>query len=89
MSLGALLVWLATLWLYAGAVVAIVFLLFGIDRVMASARGAYAFRPLLVPGVILLWPLVLLRWLQLETRDTPPSVVIARCATPTRGSGRF
>ena len=70
MSTEALLVWLATLWLYAGGAVAIAFLLFGVDRVMASARGAYAFRPLLVPGVVLLWPLVLWRWLQLEKQDT-------------------
>lgn len=69
MSVGASLIWLASIWLYAGATVAVVFLLFGIDRVMASARGAYAFRPLLAPGIVLLWPLVLWRWRQLETRD--------------------
>ena len=68
MSIGASLVWLATLWLYAGAAVAVAFILFGIDRVMESARGAYAFRPLLVPGIVLLWPLVVWRWLRLETR---------------------
>lgn len=67
MSGGALLVWLATLWLYVGGAVAAAFLLFGIDRVDENARGAYLFRPLLVPGVLLLWPLVLWRWLALET----------------------
>lgn len=66
MSSGALLVWLATLWLYAGGAVAAAFLLFGIDRVEENARGAYLFRPLLVPGVLLLWPLVLWRWWTLE-----------------------
>ncbi len=70
MSVGASLVWLASSWLYVGAGVAVLFLLFGIDRVMESARGAYAFRPLLVPGIVLLWPLVVWRWLQLETRET-------------------
>jgi hypothetical protein len=67
MSSGAMLVWLATLWLYAGGAIAAVFLLFGIDRVEEDARGAYLFRPLLVPGVLLLWPLVLWRWWTLET----------------------
>ena len=34
----------------------------GIERVAPAARGAYAVRPLLVPGLVLLWPLVLWRW---------------------------
>jgi len=67
MSGGPLLVWLASLWLYIGGAVAVAFLLFGIDRVMENARGAYLFRPLLVPGILLLWPLVLWRWYRLET----------------------
>jgi hypothetical protein len=66
MSSGSLLVWLASLWLYAGAAVAAAFLLVGIDRVSENARGAYLFRPLLVPGILLLWPLVLWRWFKLE-----------------------
>jgi len=48
-----------------GALISALFLLFGIDRIDAAARGAYAFRPLLVPGLVLLWPLVLWRWLAL------------------------
>ena len=48
-----------------GAFVAAAFLLLGLDRVDPAARGAYAFRPLLVPGLVLLWPLVALRWLAL------------------------
>lgn len=66
MSIGATLVWLASIWLYAGGAVAVVFLLYGIDRVSEEARSAYLFRPLLVPGVLLLWPLVLWRWLRIE-----------------------
>jgi uncharacterized membrane protein len=66
MTIGATLVWLATIWLYVGGAVAVAFLFVGIDRVSEDARGAYLFRPLLVPGVVLLWPLVLWRWLQLE-----------------------
>ena len=66
MNGGSMVVWLATLWLYAGGAVAAVFLLFGIDRDDGNARGAYLFRPLLAPGVLLLWPLVLWRWWTLE-----------------------
>jgi len=49
-----------------GAGVAIVFLVFGLDRIDPAARGAYAFRPLLVPGILMLWPVTLWRWLALE-----------------------
>ena len=67
--------WLVTAaeaWAWAGLAVAAVFLLWGIDRVEANARGAHAFRPLLVPGIVLLWPLVLARWAALERgRDRP------------------
>jgi len=44
-----------------GGLVAAWFLLWRIEQIDPSARGAYAFRPLLVPGIVLLWPLVLWR----------------------------
>lgn len=50
----------------AGLLVGIAFLLFGIARLDPAARGAYAFRPLLLPGLVLLWPLVLHRWRAIE-----------------------
>jgi hypothetical protein len=56
---------LAQLYAAFGVLAAAGFLGFGIDRVAPSARGAYAFRPLLLPGLVLLWPLVLWRWLAL------------------------
>ncbi|MBO6894559.1 MAG: hypothetical protein JJ866_21635 [Roseibium sp.] len=52
--------------LMAGGVVAALFLVIGVDRVEPSARGSYAFRPLLIPGICLIWPLVLYRWFLLE-----------------------
>lgn len=66
MSTGALILWIAELWLYAGLAIAILFLAVGIDRVEDNARGAYIFRPLLVPGLVLLWPLVIARWICVE-----------------------
>lgn len=50
----------------AGCAVAAVFLLWGIDRIDPGASGGYAFRPLLIPGIVLLWPFVLARWIALE-----------------------
>lgn len=55
-----------------GLVVALAFLLVGLDRVDPAARGAYGFRPLLIPGLVLLWPLVLIRWSVLEWRSRRP-----------------
>ncbi|MEX0311978.1 MAG: hypothetical protein AB3N17_17215 [Tateyamaria sp.] len=54
-------------WGIIGALVALVFLTVGIDRIDEDARGAYIFRPLLIPGVLLIWPLILWRWWQVET----------------------
>lgn len=57
-----LIIWTAKLYLALGVAVAVVFLVFGIGRLDPIARGAYVFRPLLIPGLALLWPLVLRRW---------------------------
>lgn len=59
-------------WAYAGLALAAVFLTIGIDRVEPNSRTSFIFRPLLIPGVVLLWPLVLWRWVVIETgRDRP------------------
>lgn len=71
--MAAFLLTLAEYWLYAGALVALVFLTFGIDRIDADARGAYVFRPLLIPGVLLIWPIVLWRWWQEERGALDPA----------------
>ncbi len=64
--MAAIIIDAAEVYLALGAVVAAAFLVWGIDRVDPSANGAYAFRPLLIPGIVLLWPLVALRWVVLE-----------------------
>ena len=46
----------------AGLLVGLAFLVFGLSRHDPAAVGAYAFRPLLLPGLMLFWPLVLRRW---------------------------
>jgi hypothetical protein len=55
-----------------GAVVAVAFLAFGLARVDPAARGAYGFRPLLLPGLVLVWPLVLWRWWRLARSGAHP-----------------
>lgn len=49
-------------YLMVGFAVAVLFLVFGMEQVEPYSRGSFGFRPLLVPGLTLLWPLVLLRW---------------------------
>lgn len=66
MDTSALIVDVVRYYLMAGGVVAALFLVIGLDRIDPSARGTYAFRPLLIPGICLLWPLVIYRWLALE-----------------------
>jgi hypothetical protein len=75
MGAAALIVTLGQAWLLAGLGVALAFLLFGLDRIDPAARGAYGFRPLLLPGLVLLWPLVVWRWLDAATQTgRPPSL---------------
>jgi len=67
MTVAEALVRLVEVWGLIGAAVAIAFLTFGLNQIDADARGAIGFRPLLVPGVLVLWPLVLWRWWVLAT----------------------
>lgn len=53
-------------YLYIGAAVALVFLMFGLGRIDENAQDAWIFRPLLIPGVLLIWPLVIWRWIVLQ-----------------------
>ncbi len=64
--MAAMIVYLGELWLWIGAGVAALFLTVGIDRIDEDAQGAYVFRPLLIPGILLIWPLVIWRWVQIE-----------------------
>lgn len=66
MHAAAIVIEIARYYLLAGGIVAALFLVIGLDRIDPSARGSYAFRPLLIPGICLIWPLVLYRWLVLE-----------------------
>jgi VIT1/CCC1 family predicted Fe2+/Mn2+ transporter len=51
-------------YLAIGVMVALGFVILGVTRVDHAAKGAYAFRALLVPGIVMLWPYIGLRWLR-------------------------
>ncbi len=62
MDVARIIVLVAEAYLAIGLVVGVAFIAFGIDTIDPSARGAYAFRPLLLPGFALLWPVAASRW---------------------------
>lgn len=68
METAELIVRIVEIYAWIGLGVAALFLVVGIDRIDPSARRAYVFRTLLIPGVVVLWPLVTVRWLVLETK---------------------
>jgi hypothetical protein len=50
-----------------GILFALAFLTFGIGRIDPGARGAgLGFRLMVFPGVVALWPLMLVRWISKE-----------------------
>jgi hypothetical protein len=63
---GVMIVLLAVeLYAAAGVVIAVAFLAFGITRALPSpAHVTLGARVMLFPGVIALWPYVLMRWLK-------------------------
>jgi hypothetical protein len=58
-----LLVGLLGTYLGIGAAFSVAFVTRGVDRIDPMARGAgWGFRALILPGSILVWPLLLVRW---------------------------
>jgi hypothetical protein len=72
------------IWAGIGLLVALAFVTIGINRIDEDAVGAYAFRPLIIPGVVLIWPVVLWRWWILEAGNDDWKL---RHAPPRRSHG--
>ena len=53
---------LTLIYFVIGSGTALWFLISGIDKVEPAAHGSYVFRPILFPGVVLIWPIVIMRW---------------------------
>ena len=53
----------ASFYVACGIVVAVLFLIFGLRRVDAASIGApISFKLVILPGLIILWPFVMIRW---------------------------
>ena len=66
--LAAVLAWALTIYAAAGAIFALGFVIRGVTRIDAHAEGAgLAFRLLIFPGSAALWPVLLTRWLGVQS----------------------
>ena len=65
MTCATTLVFLCKGWLMIGVLVGAAFIVFVVDRIDSAARGSYAFRLLLLPGLAILWPIVIWRSVRL------------------------
>jgi hypothetical protein len=62
-ALAHIVVWIAGTYLAVGAAFAAAFVTTGVQRIDPVARdGTWGFRVVIVPGVVLLWPLLARRW---------------------------
>jgi len=62
-SFAELLVGLAGLYAAAGVIFAVPFVVHGVTRIDPLGAGSpWSFRLLIIPGTVVFWPLLLLRW---------------------------
>ena len=80
-------VWIAGTYLAAGAAFATVFVTAGVQRIDPVARdGTWGFRMVIVPGVVLLWPLLARRWAVGSVHPPRESNAHRRRARPRAGT---
>ena len=69
------------LYLACGIIFALPFVVLGVGRIDPHAtHGSWGFRVLIVPGTVLLWPLLAKRWFQ-GMHELPVEKTAHKCAT--------
>lgn len=64
MALANTVVLLIAAWFGVGALVGVAFLMIGVNKIDAAAKGASKFfRPMIFLGCVMIWPAVVIRWL--------------------------
>ena len=81
MCLTELILWSLTIYLSWGFIFAIYFAVVGVKHIDSHAvHGTLGFRLLIVPGAVMLWPVLMRRWLA-GHREPPEEKNAHRCAT--------
>jgi len=63
-----IILWLAAAWLICGLLFAIPFVIKGVNAVDEGAHGSSTgFRIIIIPGVMVFWPLLLKKWRKATT----------------------
>ncbi len=58
---------MAALYLLAGVLFALVFLIRGLEKMDSAAHGSgWGFRLIIIPGTIVLWPVLLKKWTKVK-----------------------
>jgi hypothetical protein len=82
-ALAHIVVWMAGTYLGAGTAFAAAFVTAGVQRIDPVARdGTWGFRVVIVPGVVLLWPLLARRWAAGSVHPPRESTAHRRRARP-------
>ena len=82
--IATLLLSLFGLYLACGIIFALPFVVLGVGRIDPHAtHGSWGFRVLIVPGTILLWPLLAKRWAQ-GIHEPPVEKTAHKCAALSR-----
>lgn len=62
MAFAEIIILLVEWYLYVGIAVALAFIIYGVDKIDEAAHGTFLFRLLILPGLVGLWPLVIVMW---------------------------
>jgi hypothetical protein len=65
MAIAEVILTVCSIYLVVGVAVGVIFVLRGVERIDAAARGtSLGFRLLILPGSVALWPLMARKWLR-------------------------
>jgi uncharacterized membrane protein YphA (DoxX/SURF4 family) len=67
----SILLWVAAAYLLAGFLFAVPFVWKGVTKIDEGAQGSkWGFRFIIIPGVIIFWPVLLKKWINANATET-------------------
>ena len=65
MSAIEVIVWVAGVYMALGLIFSIIFVILGVSKVDPAAKGTgFGFKLIIIPGLLVFWPLFMMRWLK-------------------------